>query len=337
LNKSNTLAKHKKNYSIVLNVKQLSYNYPDFEEKVLDNINFAVNKGEVISIIGESGSGKSTLLKLIYGLLDFKEGEIYYHTKKLRGPAYNLIPGHKMMKYVAQDYDLLDFVTVGENVGKFLSNFDLELKQQQIDEALTVVEMLDFKHIFPNKLSGGQRQRVSIARALAQQPEILLLDEPFSNLDQTLKLTIREKIMDWCKAHQITVIFTTHDLNDAFYTSDKILVLQNGKMIQFDEVENVRNSPATAYVAKLFGYVNVLDDSQDLGIDSSKIVIYPEEITISENGKFEGKVISSKFQGRDYLVRFTFKNIELLTYSSQKLTKDELIHFEVIKFHQLCI
>ncbi len=97
--------------------------------------------------------------------------------------------------------------------------------------------MLDFKHIFPNKLSGGQRQRVSIARALAQQPEILLLDEPFSNLDQTLKLTIREKIMDWCKAHQITVIFTTHDSNDAFYTSDKILVLQNGKMIQFDEVE----------------------------------------------------------------------------------------------------
>ena len=125
----------------------------------------------------------------------------------------------------------------------------------------------DFKHIFPNKLSGGQRQRVSIARALAQQPEILLLDEPFSNLDQTLKLTIREKIMDWCKAHQITVIFTTHDLNDAFYTSDKILVLQNGKMIQFDEVENVRNSPATAYVSKLFGYVNVLDDSKDLEID----------------------------------------------------------------------
>ena len=184
MNKSNTLAKHKKNYSIVLNVKQLSYNYPDFEEKVLDNINFAVNKGEVISIIGESGSGKSTLLKLIYGLLDFKEGEIYYHTKKLRGPAYNLIPGHKMMKYVAQDYDLLDFVTVGENVGKFLSNFDLELKQQQIDEALTVVEMLDFKHIFPNKLSGGQRHRVSIARDLAQQPEISLLDKPFSNFNK---------------------------------------------------------------------------------------------------------------------------------------------------------
>ncbi|WP_413532871.1 ABC transporter ATP-binding protein [Empedobacter brevis] len=321
----------------MLNVNQLSYNYLDFENKVLNNISFVVNKGEIVSIIGESGSGKSTLLKLIYGLLDFNEGEIFYHTKKLRGPAYNLIPGHKMMKYVAQDYDLLDFVTVGENVGKFLSNFDLELKQQQIDEALTVVEMLEYKHIFPNKLSGGQRQRVAIARALAQQPEILLLDEPFSNLDQTLKLTIREKIIDWCKAHQITVIFTTHDLNDAFYTSDKILVLQQGNMIQFDEVENVRNFPVSAYVAKLFGYVNVLDNCEELGIDSLRIIVYPEEIKISEDGKFEGKVISSKFQGRDYLVRFTFKNIELLAYSSQKLMKDELIHFEVLKFHQLCI
>ena len=218
----------------MLKIDNLNYNYPGFEENVLTNINFEVQKGEVISVIGESGSGKSTLLKLIYGLLDFNDGEIKYGDKKLKGPLYNLIPGHKMMKYVAQDYDLLDFVTVGENVGKFLSNFDLALKQKNIDEALDVVELTDFKHIFPNKLSGGQRQRVSLARALAQEPAVLLLDEPFSNLDQTLKLTIREKIMNWCRIHQITVIFTTHDLSDAFYTSDKILVLQNGNMIQFD-------------------------------------------------------------------------------------------------------
>ena len=319
----------------MLNIQNLNYNYPDFNNNVVSDINFAVEKGEVISIIGESGSGKSTLLKLIYGLLDFKEGEILYQTKKLRGPAYNLIPGHKMMKYVAQDYDLLDFVTVGENVGKFLSNFDLELKQQNIDEALDVVEMSDFKHIFPNKLSGGQRQRVSIARALAQQPEILLLDEPFSNLDQTLKLTIREKIMDWCKAHQITVIFTTHDLSDAFYTSDKILVLQEGKMIQFDEVEKVRESPASEYVAKLFGYVNVLKDAKSFEINSANVIVYPEEIVISENGKFEGKVISTKFQGRDYLIWFSSYNIELITYSTHKILTNELLRFDIVKFHQL--
>ena len=320
----------------MLSIQNLNYNYPDFNKKVVANINFSVNKGEVISIIGESGSGKSTLLKLIYGLFDFKDGEIKYYQKKLRGPAYNIIPGHKMMKYVAQDYDLLDFVTVGENVGKFLSNFDLELKQQQIDEALDVVEMSNYKHILPNKLSGGQRQRVSIARALAQQPEILLLDEPFSNLDQTLKLTIREKIMDWCKAHQITVIFTTHDLNDAFYTSDKILVLQEGEMIQFDEVEKVRETPKTTYVAQLFGYVNIVDSPEQIGIETtSKVIIYPEEISILAEGKFEGKVISSKFQGRDYLIRFSYNELQFVAYSAQKLKKDDLIQFEFNKFRAI--
>ena len=316
----------------MLKIDNLNYNYPGFTENVLTNINFDVQKGEVISVIGESGSGKSTLLKLIYGLLDFNEGEIKYGDKKLKGPLYNLIPGHKMMKYVAQDYDLLDFVTVGENVGKFLSNFDLALKQKNIDEALDVVELTDFKHIFPNKLSGGQRQRVSLARALAQQPAILLLDEPFSNLDQTLKLSIREKIMNWCKAHQITVIFTTHDLSDAFYTSDKILVLENGNMIQFDEIENVRKFPKNEYAARLFGYVNVLrsEESKKLSIHTTtSVVIYPEEIKISTNGNFSGKVIETKFQGRDYLINFSYQDLELYAYFDAKLEKGTNINFDL--------
>ena len=316
----------------MLKIDNLNYNYPGFTENVLNNINFAVQKGEVISVIGESGSGKSTLLKLIYGLLDFNDGEIKYGDKKLKGPLYNLIPGHKMMKYVAQDYDLLDFVTVGENVGKFLSNFDLALKQKNIDEALDVVELTDFKHIFPNKLSGGQRQRVSLARALAQEPAVLLLDEPFSNLDQTLKLTIREKIMNWCRRHQITVIFTTHDLSDAFYTSDKILVLENGNMIQFDEIENVRKFPKNEYAARLFGYVNVLrsEESKKLSIHTTtSVVIYPEEIKISTNGNFSGKVIETKFQGRDYLINFSYQDLELYAYFDAKLEKGTNINFDL--------
>lgn len=322
----------------MLTIHQLNYNYPDFTEKVVSAINFSVTKGEIISIIGESGSGKSTLLKLIYGLLDFEEGEITYFDKKLKGPSFNLIPGHKMMKYVAQDYDLLDFVTVGENVGKFLSNFDLDLKQQQIDEALEVVGLLEFKQILPNKLSGGQRQRVSIARTLAQRPEILLLDEPFSNLDQTLKLTIREKIIKWCKKHQITVVFTTHDLNDAFYTSDKILVLENGKMIQYDDVENVRNFPNSEYVTRLFGYVNILNniEAKELNVETDKsIAIYPEEIEITEMGEFEAKVIESKFQGRDYLIKFSINKLDLVTFHPERLKADEVVRFNLLKFRTL--
>lgn len=322
----------------MLNVKNLNFQYKDSSTFAVDNVSFSVKKGEVISIIGESGSGKSTLLKLIYGLEDFEQGEVFWGDKQLRGPAYNIMPGHKMMKYVAQDYDLLDFVTVAENVGKYLSNFDLELKQRLVDDALRVVEMLDLKDAFPNKLSGGQRQRVSIARALAQKPELLLLDEPFSNLDQTLKISIRERILDWCKLYNITVIFTTHDLNDALYTSDRILVLQKGKALQFDEVENVRSKPYNSYVAKLFGFVNLLEVGifnklrlNDIDRPNYFQLAYPEEIWIHEEGEYTGEVIDYKFQGRDYLIRFTSNGQKIIAYFPFKMKIGSKIRFSIPK------
>ena len=322
----------------MLNVKNLSFQYNDSSTFAIDNVSFSVNKGEIISIIGESGSGKSTLLKLVYGLEDFEQGEVFWEDKKLRGPAYNIMPGHKMMKYVAQDYDLLDFVTVGENVGKYLSNFDLDLKQRLIDDALRVVELLDLKDAFPNKLSGGQRQRVSIARALAQKPEILLLDEPFSNLDQTLKISIRERILDWCKLYNITVIFTTHDLNDALYTSDRILVLQKGRALQFDDVESVRSKPYNSYVAKLFGFVNLLEVGifnklklNDIDRPNYFQLAYPEEIWIHEEGEYTGEVIDYKFQGRDYLIRFSAYGQKVIAYFPFKMKIGSTIRFSIPK------
>lgn len=320
----------------MLSIQNLDFSYNSAQQKAIDSISFDVNKGEVISIIGESGSGKSTLLRLIYGLEDFTQGEISWNDVKLKGPAFNILPGHKMMKHVAQDYELLDFVTVGENVGKFLSNFDLDHKQKQIDEALRVVEMIDLKDQFPNKLSGGQRQRVSIARALAQKPEVLLLDEPFSNLDQSLKLTIREKLIDWCKANQITVIFTTHDLQDAFYTSDRILVLQKGRKLQYDEVEKVREKPYNSYVAKLFGYVNLLDVGKynklklsDIDMFNYYQLVYPDEVWIHVDGDYYGEVIDSKFQGRDYLIRFKHDESNFVAYFPFILNKGAKIKFSI--------
>lgn len=320
----------------MLNVKNLSFQYSNSVNFAIHQVSFEVKQGEIISIIGESGSGKSTLLKLIYGLEDFSQGEISWGDKKLKGPAFNIIPGHKMMKYVAQDYDLLDFVTVGENVGKYLSNFDLETKQSQINEALRVVEMLDLKDEFPNKLSGGQRQRVSIARALAQKPEVLLLDEPFSNLDQTLKLSIRERILDWCKRFHITVIFTTHDLEDALYTSDRILVLQKGKNLQFDEVEKVRHKPYNSYVAKLFGYVNLLEVGIFNHLKLNEIdklnyfqLAYPEEIWVHDEGEFVGEVIDCKFQGRDYLIRFNSNNQKMVCFFPFKFKVGSKFKFSI--------
>ena len=320
----------------MLTIQNLDFNYNTSTKKAIDNITFQVEIGEVISIIGESGSGKSTLLKLIYGLEDFDQGEIKWNDKKLRGPSFNILPGHKMMKYVAQDYDLLDVVTVGENVGKFLSNFDLDFKNEKIEEALAVVEMLEFKDKLPSKLSGGQRQRVSIARALAQKPEVLLLDEPFSNIDQSLKISIREKIVKWCKEHRITVIFTTHDLSDAFYTSDRILVLQNGKKVQYNMVEKVRENPANSYVAKLFGYVNLLKVGVFTNLKLNPIdednyyhLVYPDEVWIDTDTAFQGIVEDCKFQGRDYLLTFKSEGQSIVSYFPFRLNKGDLVKFSI--------
>src|SRR5690606_14719245 len=178
------------------------------------------------------------------------------------GPKFNLIPGNPKMKFVPQEFDLLDSITVAENVGKYLSNFDLPLKSKNIIKALKVVKMEEFASEFPSKLSGGQRQRVSMARANAMNSKMLLLDEPYSHLDQPLKFEIRKNIWNWAKENHCTVILTTHDINDAMGFSDKIIVLKNGKIIQNDSPEKQRNKPEKEYISSILGEYSILNSDE---------------------------------------------------------------------------
>ena len=157
----------------MLKVKKISFSY---QEKVtINNVSFELEKGSSFAVIGESGCGKSTLLKLIYGLYDLDEGELFWNDKEVLGPKYHLIPGMDFMKYLAQDFDLMPFITVAENVGKHLSNIYPNQKKERIKELLELVEMTKFANVDVKFLSGGQMQRVAIARVLALEPEVLLL------------------------------------------------------------------------------------------------------------------------------------------------------------------
>lgn len=306
----------------MLQVSHLNFQY-SHDTKILNDINFQVKKGEFVSVLGESGSGKSTLLKLIYGLEDETSGEIIFENQKVTGPKFNLVPGHPEMKFVPQELDLLDYVTVAENVGKYLSNFDLTLKKETIEDALKVVNLLEFKEELPTKLSGGQRQRVSIARALATEPKLLLLDEPYSHLDQPLKFGIRKNIWNWAKKTGSTVVLTTHDVHDALGFSDKIIILKSGKMIQNSSPENLRNHPENEYVASLLGEYSILNPTEMRELfqieipNDKKAVIYPEEIIEDENG-VEFQVADVRFQGRDYLVEAKKESVILKFYSNRK-------------------
>lgn len=290
---------------------------------VLKRINFQIEDSEFISILGESGSGKSTLLKLIYGMEDATDGEILFNGEKIGGPKFNLVPGHPKMKFVTQEFSLLETISVAENVGKYLSNFDLPKKKRNIRSALKAVGLLQLKDELPSKMSGGQRQRISIATALAAQPEVLLLDEPYGHLDQPLKFEIRKGIRNWTQENGTTVLITTHDINDAMAYSDRIFVIKNGRLIQIARPEELKSQPKNKYVAGLLGVFNGLTPAEiwrlfRIRIDENRFaVVYPEEISPDDKGA-EFLVDEICFQGNNYLVKAINQKTEVYFYSDER-------------------
>src|SRR5690606_19945398 len=192
----------------MLYVDRLSFSYSDFP--VLSSVSFELAAGEHLALIGRSGSGKSTLLKLIYGMFDAGSGRISYKDREILGPKFHLIPGDDRFKYVAQDFDLMPYVTVRENIGKHLSNTDKNAKNARICELLELLELSPWADVKARDLSGGQQQRVALARALAQSPELILLDEPFSQLDAYHAERLKMQLFAYFKLHKITCITATH-------------------------------------------------------------------------------------------------------------------------------
>ena len=241
----------------MLKVSNISFQYAPKKE-ILSAISFTLEEGKHLCVMGESGSGKSTLLKAIYGLLDLKKGSIYWKNQEVLGPAFHLVPGMSFFKYVAQDFDLMPYTTVAENIGKFLSRFYPEEKAQRTNELLDVIEMSNFANEKVKTLSGGQQQRVAIARALAKEPELILLDEPFGQIDNFKKNSLRRKLFSYLKEKNISCIVATHDGDDALSFADQMMVIKNKKVIALDSPRNLYKNPSEHYVAALFDDVNEL-------------------------------------------------------------------------------
>ncbi len=292
----------------MLQVKNVSFSYLD--TTTLNNIDFSLEKGKNLVIIGESGCGKSTLLKLIYGLYDIDQGQLFWNDIEILGPKYNLIPGMDFMKYLAQDFDLMPFITVAENVGKYLSNFYPEQKTKRIAELLEIVEMKGYATIKAKNLSGGQMQRVALARVLALEPKVLLLDEPFSHIDNFRKNSLRRKLFGYLKEKQITTIFATHDSSDVLSFADEVLVLKEGEIIEEGNPKHIYNNPKNKYIASLFGDVNEVE------IDGKTELIYPSQLMIVEKSKLKVVVINTYFLGNHYLIE-TFNNSEKIFLESE--------------------
>lgn len=286
----------------MLQVENITYSYD--KNKVIKNINFSVSKGQNIAIIGESGCGKSTLLKLIYGLYDLDEGQIFWKDNKVLGPKFHLVPGMSFMKYLAQDFDLMPFISVAENVGKYLSNSYPEKKQSRINELLEIVEMTEYTNVKAKFLSGGQQQRVALAKVLALEPEVLLLDEPFSHIDNFRKNSLRRKLFSYLKSKEITCLVATHDSSDSLSFADETIVLNEGEIVIKEKSEYLFKHPINKYVAALFGDVNELKLSEldEIEDTDETILLFPHQLKIVESGKLKVKIKQSYFKGSYFLI-----------------------------------
>jgi ABC-type Fe3+/spermidine/putrescine transport system ATPase subunit len=310
----------------MLQVQNISFGYA--ERRVIHNINFTIEKAQNIAVIGESGCGKSTLLKLIYGLYDLDEGNIIWNETEVLGPKYNLVPGMSFAKYLSQDFDLMPYTTVAENVGKFLSNVFPEQKKERVQELLEIVEMTEYADVKTKYLSGGQQQRVALARVLALEPEILLLDEPFSHIDNFRKNALRRNLFAYLKSKGVTVIVATHDSTDALSFADETIVLQDGKIVDKAGSLSLYSNPINKYVASLFGEVNELKLSHLVAVeegDDEIILLYPHQLKVVDNGLMEVIVKQSYFKGSHYLIKAVFDRKAIFFENDTELEVNQMV------------
>jgi ABC-type Fe3+/spermidine/putrescine transport system ATPase subunit len=304
----------------MLKVKNISFGYQ--KSKVLKTVDFSVSPGENVSIIGESGSGKSTLLKLIYGEYDLDEGSISWKKQPILGPSHNLVVGYDFMKYVAQEFNLMPYISVEENIGKFLSNFFPEEKQTRINELIEIVELTDFAKVKVKYLSGGQKQRVALARAIALQPEIILLDEPFSHIDNFKKQSLRRNLFSYLKKHNIACIVATHDKNDVLPFSDKIIVLHKGEILANATPQALYNNPQLPLIASFFGEFSVLEPYG---------VLYAHQLKLVEHSSLKATVLENYYNGNHYLVKATIDSSFIFFEASSAIKTNDEVYLEVLK------
>ncbi|WP_396602516.1 ABC transporter ATP-binding protein [Algibacter sp. R77976] len=303
----------------MLHVKNLTFSYN--KTPVLKSISFDAKPGEHVAIIGESGSGKSTLLKVLYGEYDLDKGEILWNKQKVLGPKYNLVVGYDFMKYVAQEFDLMPFITVAENIGKFLSRFYPEEKERRTAELLEVVELTQFANIKVKTLSGGQKQRVALARALAKQPEIILLDEPFSHIDNFKKQSLRRSVFKYLKEKNITCIVATHDKEDVLGFADRMIVLNENKIAVNDVPETLYKNPKTPLIASFFGEFNIINDK----------IIYAHQLQVVEKSDLIVTVKQSYFKGHYYLIEADFNGEQVFFEYNKQATEGSVLHLEIVE------
>ena len=316
----------------MIEVSNLNKTYENGYE-ALKNVNFSVEKGELVCLLGPSGCGKSTLLNIISGLLDATSGDVKFEGKSVLDVA----PENRDIGFVFQNYALFPHMTAEENVMFPLTvgkNKKTKAEAREIAQKyMELTHITDIAKKKPGQLSGGQQQRVAIARALVQQPKVLLMDEPLSNLDARLRLQIREEIRALVKEVGITTIFVTHDQEEALSIGDRIILLNNGVVQQADKGQNLYLDPANQFVANFIG--NPVIDLFDVQFDGNQF--NNEHFNLLAERLADGK-LKQKLAAGNYVIGIRPENLQPSTAEMAdftiKVDDIELIGRErILKFY----
>jgi len=301
---------------------------------IIDNLNLTVKKGELVSLLGPSGCGKTTTLRMIAGFLIPDSGQVLLAGKDLT--KYG--PEKRPSAMVFQNYALWPHMTVFKNVAYPLKirKMGKEEIEKRVHGVLELVNLMHHKDSRPSQISGGEQQRVALARALVQEPDLLLLDEPLSNLDAKLRIKVREDIRDLHKRLGITTIIVTHDQDEALSISDRIAVMNEGRIEQFSTPQELYDQPATEYVANFIGSLNRFEGEFAEGrlIEGASVVgIRPEDVFFHSSqsaGSYSAKVNLVVPRGHFHEVYLTRDDVKIRAFMSTDIPKQGDIGFATI-------
>ena len=285
---------------------------------VIKNLTFSIEKGQLISFVGESGSGKSTFLKCLTGLENINSGKVILNNKIINDKNLFVKPQRRKIGYVFQDYPLFPHLNIRENIC-----FNLEKRYfKNFEDIVKLTNLKQLLERYPHEISGGEQQRVSIARSIIREPDLLLLDEPFSNLDANIKYSIRDEICKIIKKTNTTTILVTHDINDALNISDKILIFKAGIVQQYSDPEKMYCEPANCYCAEVLGEINKFPK------DDKIYYIRPENLKVVDSSSNSIIIEKCFFQGKSYKLLGKYENNIWSLYSKTPLKINSEVFFE---------
>lgn len=250
-------------------IQEVSKSYT--AQPALHPISISLNRGDFLSIVGESGSGKSTLLRIMAGLEEQDSGKVFLEGMEILSPKHKVVAGYPEIKLIYQDFHLFPNSTVAENIARPLLQFDKSYAKQRVELLIQMLGLQPFRDRFPRELSGGQKQKVAIANGLSVEPEVLLLDEPFGSLDTIQKQRLIIDLKATLEGIGTTVVFVTHDLDDALRLTDNLLILQKGKVVQEGNSRHLCEYPKSKYIAQLFSSINSISKEENTFIRPSDV------------------------------------------------------------------